>query len=234
VRRVLALGAGVIVLIVAPAAATAAPGGDGLARERHVAADTKLARSVLIQVSDLGEGWGSSPLRGKEKQITCGKRWVDESDLVETGEASSRVFTRSGQGFYVAVYSGTTVFRTEAMANASWTRAVRPGLARCLGVFYRQTVSQPGARATLRSAEQIGPGARIAPRTAAFRLVYTVQIQGRLVPAYVDIVLLQRGRVQTSLLTIGFGAPLNGQDRGTLATALAGRLAQAPLRPDVA
>jgi hypothetical protein len=230
-RPILTFGAAALAAVMLAAAAA---GGNGLARERHVAPDMKLARSVLLRASDLGKAWKSERANGKEEQITCGKRWSDESDLVETGEAWSRVFSRSGNGFYVAVFSGTAVFRTEAMANMSWKRAVRPGLPRRLGVFYRSTVSQGGAKATLRAAGEVVSFPKLAPRTAAYRMIYTVPVRGRDVPAVIDVVLLQRGRVQTSLLSVSFGSPLSPSDQSTLASALARRLAKAPLSPNVA
>ena len=55
------------------------------------------------------------------------------------------------------------------------------------------------------------PAPRVGERSALYRLVGTLTVQGRTIRVYMDVLAFQRGRSITSLVSSGLGGPIRGQ-----------------------
>jgi hypothetical protein len=55
------------------------------------------------------------------------------------------------------------------------------------------------------------PAPRVGERSALYRLVGRLTIQGRTIRVYMDVLAFQRGRSITSLVSSGLGGPIRGQ-----------------------
>ena len=218
-RRRLALL--LLTCLAAPAPALAlAAGGDP--KERLTAADQTRARTLVLAQGDFGPGWKRtrSPQQ-EDESLRCPGFEPDLSDLTVTGEAESE-FAHSGGGF---VGSFSSLMRSPQEAAASWARTVKPGLVRCLASFFRQGVAQEGATARIvRQGAVAFP--RVAPRTAAFRIVARIglPVTEETVPFVVDLVVLGRGRADVGLMAIAPGKGTPAADLRALARTLATKL----------
>jgi hypothetical protein len=188
--------------------------------ERHTKADMAKARSIVLAPADLGAGWKREPAGGDDSSLQCKNFRIDESDLVETGEADSPVFTRAP----VIISSSASLYRTAAMSATSWRRAIRPGLAACLAEDAQKSVSEPGFTLRRRSAGKIPyqplPGAK----TAAYHLVFSASDGQTTVPVHFDAVFLQRGRAIAGVFLASFGARFPAAPLRELAALTAGRM----------
>ena len=191
-----------LVLLLAGFLAGTALAAQGDPIERHTAADMARARAVVLRPADLGSGWQGQKPSGGDEQLHCRAFRIDESDLVETGDANSQVFTLAT----FVVSSSASVYRTPAMAAASWRRAVRPGLAACLAEDAERTLSAPNLRLTRRSAARIAYG-NVATQTAAYHLVFSATDGTNVVPLHADVVYIRGGRTLAGIVTVSFVKP---------------------------
>ena len=77
------------------------------------------------------------------------------------------------------------------------------------------------------SAKRI-PFPAVSPKSTAYQLVLSVGVgNGPRLPAYVDAVILQHGRIQTGLVFTSIGQPVGEVDRVALAAVVAARMAKA-------
>jgi hypothetical protein len=190
--------------------------------ERHTAADMAKARSVMLRRADFGRGWTSERVTNPDESLQCTRFRIDESGLVETGEADSPVFSRELAG----ANSTASVYRTARMAAASWSRGIRPGLAACLAEDAERTLSQPRFRLKTVAARRV-PYARLAPSTAAYRIVFAAtdgQPGSTSVPFVVDVVFLRDARILAGVSTISVGRPFPPGELRRLASAVARRM----------
>ena len=207
-------------LVAAAVAAGGAFAGDPLSpQKRHTAADMAKARSIVLHAADLGPGWKSEP-PGPDSPIRCKNFQIDEHDLVETGDADSRIFER--QTF--ALWSGASLYRTAAMAGASWQRAIRPGLPACLAELARKQLTEPGLTVQTASAGKVA-FARLAPSTVAYRFVFVVKGQAGSLNLYSDAVFMRNGRVLAGVLTFSAASPFPADVLRKLAALTAKRMA---------
>lgn len=221
------LAAFVALCIAVPAVALAA---DTDPKRRITKGDQAKARSVLVKRTDFVAGWKSVP-SAPDSDATCPGFNPDESDLTLTGDAESNF--EHTQGF-PRVSSFVSVYVSRANALASWTRNVKPALARCLAHFFRQGVEKEGgAKVTIVSQGRIA-FPKLAPRTAAFRVVarITVQQAGQApvtLPFTIHVIALGHGRGDAGLMLSGFGAGVPAADLRFFAKLTASRLAAAKL-----
>jgi hypothetical protein len=68
---------------------------------------------------------------------------------------------------------------------------------------------------------------KLAPLTAAYRVVANLTVSGTRVRAYVDAVILQHGRIQSGVVFTSLGRPVQQADRVGIAGLVADRLARA-------
>jgi hypothetical protein len=213
----------VAALLVAGALAATALAANGEPQKRLTRAGQAYARSLVVQAGDIGPGWKGKPSKNTGGNLRCKGFNPDESDLVETGEASGPDFTR---GLGDLVSSSASVYRSANEAQTSWSRVVKPGLLDCLSNLLRQQAT-PDVKIRVLSSQAVS-FPRAAPRQAAFRLIveFTVREGARSVtlkPA-LDVILLGRGQADVAVYTMALLKPFAPQFEPGLIRALAARL----------
>ena len=213
-----------IAALATPAVAHAA---DGDPRRAITKGGQQAAKSVVLKRGDLGAGFVANA-RSKDKGLPKGARCggLGEEDLTVTGDAASPDFRLAQGPVFVTVGSTAQVYRTLADANTSWRRGTSSKTATCLADIVRLS-ADPGQKITVVSAKRI-PFPAVSPKATAYRLVLSVSAgNGPRVPAYVDAVILQHGRIQTGLVFTSIGQPVGEADRVALASVVAARMAKA-------
>jgi len=224
------------VFVVAAALLLAAPAmaADGEPRQVLTDKDQKVARSIVLKRADLGAGF-TAQKRPADDPLPKGARCdaLDEGDLTVSGDANSPDFRLAGPGVFVTVGSSAHVYRTLREANSSWTRGTTRQTLTCLGDIVRLSAAPSQKLKIVSSAQLAFP--KLAPRTSAYRLVITIAAgSGQRVRAYVDAIVLQRGRIQSVLLVTSLGRPVAETEQRALARVLAERMARATRRGPVA
>lgn len=217
VRRVVAL----VVVAVALVAAAVAAAGRGDPQRAITKADQARAKAMQLRLADFAAGF-SATKPGPDADFYCAA--LDESDLTVTGDADSPDFVKQTAGTFFSIQSNASIYRTEAQALASWRRGTSPAGERCA----RQLLSTEFRKSGLelrRLARVSFP--KLAPKTVAYRLVIARAGEAGAVAAYGDIVALQRGRAQASVLVISLGAPLVRPELVFFARTVAQRMAAA-------
>ncbi len=199
---------------------------DGEPRKALTSKGQAAATSIVLKRGDLTGGFATRP--SSDDPLPDGARCdaLDESDLTVNGDAQSPDFALNQPGIYVTVGSTAQVYRTPREAGLSWSRGTTKQTTRCFADIIR--LSAPRAqKVRIVSATRL-PFPKVAPRTAAFRVVAILTLEGnRQVRAYVDAVVLQHGRVQSGLVFTSLGRPVGQADERGLATVLAQRMAKA-------
>ena len=216
-------------LLAAPALAA-----DGEPRQVLTEKDQKVARSIVLKRADLGAGF-TAQKRPADDPLPKGARCdaLDEGDLTVSGDANSPDFRLAGPGVFVTVGSSAHVYRTLREANSSWTRGTSRQTLTCLGDIVRLSAAPSQKLKIVSSAQLAFP--KLAPRTSAYRLVITIAAgSGQRVRAYVDAIVLQRGRIQSVLLVTSLGQPVAETEQRALAGVLVERMARATRRGPVA
>jgi hypothetical protein len=156
------------------------------------------ARQIAVKLSDLpGAGWKTAPATPGKASPRCAYYDPDQSKLTENGDYDSPNFTRT-DGTYVS--SSIGIFVSARQGRAGYAAVVRPGLPRCLG----QIIAASGPRGSI-TVKSAGTYAfpHYGERSAAFRVVFTVESGRSAVPATIDIVVIDKGAADAALL---FGA----------------------------
>jgi hypothetical protein len=215
------------IAIAAFATSAVAHAAEGDPRRAITKGGQQAAKSVVLKRGDLGAGFVAKP-RSKDEGLPEGARCggLGEEDLTITGDAASPDFRFAQGAVFVTVGSTATVYRTLADANSSWRRGASSKTATCLADIVRLS-AEPGQKITVVSAKRI-PFPAVSPKATAYRLVLSVGAgNGPRVPAYVDAVILQHGRIQTGLVFTSIGQPVGEVDRVALASVVAARMAKA-------
>jgi hypothetical protein len=207
-----------------PALAFAA---EGEPRKRIVPADQKKAAAIVLQRADFAAGWKRVRTSEGGDDPRCPGFAPDESDLTLTGESESE-FEYTGGMPYVGSFSNVYVSTKDALA--SWSRSVKPAVARCVAHFFRQGIAAEGGKvAILKQGRMAFP--RVAPRTAAFRVLARVTVtnagQNVTVPFAIHLIALGKGRGDVGLIAMGPGAGIPPAELRSFARLLASRLTAA-------
>jgi hypothetical protein len=218
-RRALAAAAALVCACGLAAAALPATGGP---QSRPNVRDQATARHAVVQLSDFvaGSGWSGGPLKtGDDPAATAKCRLSSsESDLVETGDASSSFKYRVP---IVAVVSNATLYRTEQMARLSWQRA-RPQLAGYLRCIVSGSLP---ADARFVSVKPLGLP-RIGAFGGAYRITFDVSSGGTTVRMVTDVAVFGSGRALLMLMqlspAVSAGAAMDAEVR--LGSAMLGRV----------
>jgi hypothetical protein len=211
----------VCALLLLPAAAAVAA---HRAPQRPItSADQAEARSMLLRAADLTADFRPETRSESENGPACAA--LDESDLTVTGDADSPDFTRQNAG-YVTVGSSAQIYRSIADAGASWRRGTSAGALRCVADYFKRLAKADGSELRFVSVRKLA-FPRVAPLTARFQVLFRATARGQSVPIYFDVVVLQQGRAQASLMFGSAGAPVPQRDRAALAGVIAQRMARA-------
>ena len=215
-----------LVVLVALALASPALAANGEPQKALTKKDQAAATSIVLKRGDLGAGFTATP-RPKDEPLPKGARCdgLDEDDLTVTGDANSPDFRLATGGVFVTVGSSAHVYRTLGDANTSWRRGTTKQTLTCLGDIVRLSAG-PGQKISIVSSKQVAFPA-LAPKTSAYRVVVTIAEAGnQRVRAYVDAIVLQRGKIQSVLLFTSLGRPIAQAERTALAAVIAARMAR--------
>jgi hypothetical protein len=214
-----------LVAVLALAISGVAAAADGEPRKALTEKGQAQARSIVLKRSDLSRGF--SARAPADEKLPAGVRCdaLDESDLTVTGDAHSADFSLVQPGVYVTVGSTAQVYRTPREAISSWTRGTTSQTTTCFADIVR--LSAPRAQKVRIVSSKRLSFPKVAPRTAAYRVVAVMTLQGRQVRAYVDAVVLQHGRVQSGLVFTSLGRPVGRADELGLSAVVAQRMARA-------
>jgi hypothetical protein len=220
VRRPLALL--LLVVLIVPAIALAA---DTDPKRKINAADERKAASIVFKKTDFTAGWKrTATANSGDDDLSCSFYKPDGSDLTLTGDAEAE-FERTG-GF-PSLLSYADIYATDKDAAASWSRTVKPALARCLAQFFRNEVSGPGTNVTVANYGRIA-FPKLAPRTDAFRINVKMKMteggQTANVPLTLHIVLVGRGRAEAGFLTFAPSPGIAAADLRAFGKLLAERM----------
>jgi hypothetical protein len=216
--RLTMVGAIALVALATCAAALAARGDP---KEALTKADQARAKAMLLRKSDLATGFTSSP-SGKSPDFYC--KAIDESDLTVTGKADSPDFTLQSAAKFFFVSSSANIYRTAAQAVSSWRRNTSPAGETCAKQVLGDSFK--GSKVTLRSLSRMS-FPKLAPLTISYRVTAGISASGNTVPLYFDLVVLEQGRAQVSLVVGSAGAPLARSELVQFARLTAGRIADA-------
>jgi hypothetical protein len=203
-----------IALVVGLIGAGAALAGRGDPQERITPADQARAKSVLVRLGDMNAAFRDFPTVDNPNTPYCAA--LDESDLTVTGQANSATFVAAPE----FVVSRSYVYESLSDANASWRRGTSSAGQACLRQLMHAQVRDTAVR--LVSFKPI-PFVKAAKRTAAFRIV--ASRQG--IRVYLDLIALQHGRAQVSIVYGNAFAPPPTSEEARLARLVARRMARA-------
>ena len=131
---------------------------------------------------------------------------------------------------YVGSFSNVYVSAKDALA--SWTRSVKPAVARCVAHFFRQGVAAEGGKVAIVKQGRIA-FPRVAPRTAAFRVLARVTVtnagESTTFPFAIHLIALGRGRGDVGVIAMGPGTGIPAADLRAFAKLLASRMEKAGL-----
>jgi hypothetical protein len=183
---------------VALGASALAVAGDGKEQIKLTAADQAAAKAVVLRRADLGStGWqGGATKPDLTSTLSCPNFHPKVSDLVITGAAQAN-FRRSALVFGNLV----VILRTRRMVALDWARSfLAPGAIRCL----RRTMSTAlGSNGKLVSFKKLGFPS-LAPRTAVYRAVISVQAGAKAVRVITDLAFFAKSRTE---ITLNVAAP---------------------------
>jgi hypothetical protein len=204
---------GLLCVVMLLAAGTAVAG-RGDPQERLTPADQARAKAMLIRPGDVNAAFRSFPTADNPSTPYCAA--LDESDLTVTGQANSPTFAAPPE----LVVSRSYVYESLADANASWKRGTSTAGQSCLRRLLWAELQGTGVR--LVSFKRI-PFANFGGRTVAYRIVASEQG----VRFYLDLIALQQGRAQVSIVYGNGLIPPPASEERRLAKLVAKRAAKA-------
>ena len=204
----------VLALLVGLIGSGAALAGRGDPQERITPADQARARSILVRAADMNAAFTAIPTADNRNELYCAA--LDESDLTVTGRASSPSFTAAAE--FVA--SRAYVYESRADASASWRRGTSTAGQSCLRQAMRTELR--GTAVRLVSFEKIA-FPKVAGRSVAYRIV--ASREG--IRLYLDLIALQQGRAQVSIVYGTALTPPPTSEEVRLAKVVAQRMARA-------
>jgi hypothetical protein len=181
------------------------------------------AKAINVQASDLPKSLGfkpkpSSPDTGTP---TCSYYNPDQSDLTENGDAKSPEFTLASASF---ISSSASIFKTAAQGRTAYARVVQPKLPNCLAEVFRKGAAP--TKVTIVSAREIS-FPKLAERSNAYRIQASFKSGSQKIGVYLDVVVMNRGKVDVVIFFAGIGNFFNGGFEASVAAKVAARTANA-------
>ena len=175
---------------------------------------------MLLRKADVGPGFKASKPSDDEFDFYC--EALDASDLVLTGEAESLDFEKENEARYLSAGSGSEVYETKAQSAESWRRGTSVAGMKCMEAGFRKLAKEIGRGTTFASLRKVA-FPRIAPDTAAFRVVFKVVTT----PMIMDSVVMRNGRAQAWTLVFGVPSAYPSAEQERLSRIVAERMAKA-------
>jgi len=157
-------------------------------------ADTKIAKSATLRLSDLTHGWKGGSAKPNNSAPDCKKNF---SAFTITGNAEAD-FTQG----YAAITSTIQLFPNRQQALGDFRVDTPPGIAACVGASLRKGL---GASAKLVFARQVTP-----PRVGTHAAAYDFGVRVNGFTFFIDVINFVRGRAYGSLITLDPDAALPG------------------------
>jgi hypothetical protein len=191
-----------LVALVAAAAASAASPGDP--KKVIIPAVQAKAKAINVQRSDLtNEKWKANPPSKSQGNPRCSYYNPNQSNLTENGDADSPEFTLPSSSF---VSSNTSIFKTATQGRTAYARVVQPKLPKCLAEIFRKGAAP--TKVTIVSAKEVS-FPKLAERSNAYRIVASFKSGSRKIAVYLDVVVMNRGKVDAVVFFAGIGQVFN-------------------------
>ena len=212
-----------LLALVAVFAASAAGAPDPRSEKvRPRPADVALAKSAVLQQSDVGPDWlRVKTAKDDDSQFACPGFDPDFSRFTITGQAYASFREPSPPG--AQIDSNVAVFKTRAQAVGDFRLGAKPQFASCLAGQLRKAFrSYPdGVQGTVLSSNMV-TAPKLGERAAAYAIRARLTGPGGSFPVWVDVVAVQRGRSIAALVFTALGSRL--PSRQYFAAAVANRL----------
>jgi hypothetical protein len=182
------------------------------------------AKAINVQLADLpAAGWKTKPAsKSSSGQPRCSYYSPDQSDLTENGDADSPEFTLPSSSF---VSSNTSIFKTATQGRTAYARVVQPKLPLCLAEVFRKGSGQPKNVTIVSAAPRTFP--KLADQSNAYRIVADFKTKAGNVRVFLDIVVMNRGKVDVVVFFAGIGQTFNNAFERGVAGKVAARTANA-------
>ena len=211
--------AALIAVALAAVLAGSALAAQGDPQKKLTKADQARARAVSLRLSDFGAGWKQGPPSKKdESNPRCSTYNPDQSDLIETGTYDSPDFSRPDG---TSVSSSSGVFRTAAMAKKGYARVVVPQLPKCFAELFKKGITKPNSATVFFAGALDFPS--YGDRSNAYRIRASVKTPTATVPATIDIVVFNRGRIDVAIIFVAISQPLPAALEQSVVAKLAAR-----------
>jgi hypothetical protein len=203
-----------LALLVGHAAAAGPP------KTTHTATGMAAARHLLVTIRAFPAGWTTAAAANGFSGLTCPVFTPSTKGVIERGAASSPSYRAATEGPFAN--QSAYVYATAAQASLFWRRVATPGIARCVA----QSVTQASTTNVQFKVTGRRPIAApsLAARTAAYRVTAKVTTPGQTADAYVDLVLVGRGRAISALGFWGVNDPVPRSLEARIARAAAKKL----------
>jgi hypothetical protein len=210
------LGVGALALVLATAALATGPRDP---KKVIIPAVQARAKAINVRLADLPKaGWKAKPSGPDTGNPRCSYYNPDQSDLTENGSADSPEFTLPSGSF---VSSSTSIFKTAAQGRTAYARVVQPKLPKCLAEIFRKGTNQAQNVAIVSAGTK--PFTKLAERSIAYAIVADFKTSSAKVRVYLDVVLMNRGKVDTVVFFAGIGGSYNKSFEQGLAAKVAAR-----------
>jgi hypothetical protein len=217
------LTASVAAVVVVAVTANVALGACGAPQRRPVAADGRLAASVLLTRADLGSAaWKPVPGAVTTLSSSCGIiRHLQpvESDLVQTGAANGPLFTNKASEAFTQTVS---VFATPQQANEAWSRTDTKNLVICMEQQV-ENLSTMGAPVSVTDWTTLKLP-KLPAHIAGYRVTATASAGKTKAPIYFDLILVGQSRTLTKLVFSSLHRPFPAGLEARLARVISRRL----------
>ena len=177
------------------------------------------AKAINLRLSDLPAAMGfkakqASPDTGNPR---CSYYNPNQSDLTENGDAKSPEFTLASASF---ISSSASIFKTATQGRTAYSRVVQPKLPNCLAEVFRKGAAP--TKVTIVSSKEIS-FPKLAERSNAYRIVASFKSGSKRIAVYLDVVVMNRGKVDVVIFFAGIGNFFNSTFEHDLAAIVAAR-----------
>jgi hypothetical protein len=172
--------------------------------------DSRLAKQVSLKPSDLPHAYARAAMQFEGGR--CASFHPDVSSFVVTGRRSS-AFQNSKQ--FITVMSSVRVFASELDARGDFRRVAAAAGGSCLG----ELLASQGMRVL---STTFSRNVAVGDSAVRYRVVARVNTRDAAVPVHADMLLMRKGRVAVTLVTV---APLRSPlGQAALLSAMASRV----------
>jgi hypothetical protein len=155
-------------------------------------ADQAAAAATVLTQADLGQGWAGGALKPVSmKAPTCPAQRPNDGDLTVVGHAESNFHNGNGG---IQVDTDVEMFPNAKQAAARFNRFLQPKLFSCLKYDLSKSLAG-AANVTYLTVKRLD-FAKVAERTAVFRVPIALKSGGKTVVVYSDFLFFGLGRTQ--------------------------------------